>query len=80
MVNMTDGYQESMESAKKLLTETGYTFPVYYDTALEAAKAYRVYSIPATYFIDKDGYITAYAQGALDKETLEKGIGFIYSK
>ena len=80
MVNMTDGYQETIESAKKLITDSGYTFPVYYDTDLEAAKAYSVYSIPVTYFIDKDGYMTAYAQGALDKATLQKGIDLIDSE
>ena len=80
MVNMTDGYHETIESAKKLITDSGYTFPVYYDTDLEAAKAYSVYSIPVTYFIDKDGYMTAYAQGALDKATLQKGIDLIDSE
>ncbi len=80
MVNMTDGYQETVESAKKMITDSGYTFPVYFDTDLEAAKAYSVYSIPATYFIDRDGYMTAYAQGALDKATLQKGIDYIYSE
>ena len=80
MVNMTDGYQETIESAKKLITDSGYTFPVYYDTDLEAAKAYSVYSIPVTYFVDKDGYMTAYAQGALDKATLQKGIDLIDSE
>ena len=80
MVNMTDGYQETMEQAGAFIMDSGYTFPVYYDTDLEAAKAYSVYSIPATYFIDKDGYMVAYAQGALDKATLQKGIDFIYSE
>ncbi len=80
MVNMTDGYQETIDSAKKMITDKGYTFPVYYDTDLEAARAYSVYSIPATYFIDEDGYMTAYAQGALDKATLQKGIDYVYEE
>lgn len=80
MVNMTDGYQETVDSAKKMITDKGYTFPVYYDTDLEAARAYSVYSIPATYFIDKNGYMTAYAQGALDEATLQKGIDYIFEE
>ncbi len=80
VVNMTDGYQETVESAKSFISDNGYTFPTYYDTDLEAAKAYSVYSIPTTYFIDKDGYIIAQGRGALDAATLQKGIDYIYSE
>lgn len=79
IINMTDGYQETVESAKEFIAESGYTFPVYFDTDLEAMKAYSVYSIPTTYFIDKDGYIIAQGRGALDEETLQKGIDYIYN-
>lgn len=78
MVNMTDGYQETVESAKEMIAESGYTFPVYYDTDLEAAKAYSVYSIPTTYFLDENGYIIAQGRGALDAKTLQTGIDYIY--
>lgn len=77
MVNLTDGYQETVESASKLITGKGYTFPVYFDTKLEAANAYYVYSIPQTFFIDKDGNLVAYAQSAINKEVLYQGIGMI---
>lgn len=80
MVNMTDGYQETVERAKEFIEESGYSFPVYYDTDLEAAKAYSVYSIPTTYFLDKDGYIIAQGRGALDAETLQTGIDYIYDE
>lgn len=78
MVNMTDGYQETMTSAKEFMEESGYSFPVYYDTDIDAAKTYGVYSIPTTYFIDKDGYVIANGRGALDAETLQTGIDYIY--
>ena len=74
MVNLTDGYQETIDSAQKLITEKGYTFPVYFDTKLEAANAYYVYSIPQTFFIDKEGNLIAYAQSAISKEILYQGI------
>ena len=80
VVNMTDGYQETVESAKEFIEESGYSFPVYFDTDLEAAKAYSVYSIPTTYFIDQDGYVIAQGRGALDVATLQKGIDYIYSE
>ncbi len=79
MVNMTDGHQETKTKAEKFVADSGYIFPVYYDSDLEAARAYSVYSIPTTYFIDKDGYIIAYGQGALDADTLQRGIDFIYT-
>ena len=74
MVNMTDGNQETKDKAYKHITSSGYTFPVYYDTEMEAAYAYGVSSIPATYFIDSEGYPVVYGVGALDKETLLTGI------
>lgn len=77
IINMTDGDRETVESAKAYIDSVGYTFPVYYDTQLEAAYAYGVYSIPATYFINADGYCIAYANSMLDLETLERGIGMI---
>lgn len=79
MVNMTGG-RETVSSAKKFIEEQGYTFPVFYDTAQEASDAYEVYSLPATYFIDAEGYLIAYAIGAINAETLQTGIDMIYSK
>lgn len=80
MVNLTDGHQETVASAQKLITEKGYTFPVYFDTKLEAANAYYVYSIPQTFFIDKEGNLVAYAQSAISKEILYQGIEMIYEE
>ena len=74
MVNMTDGQQETKDKAWSHISASGYTFPVYYDTEMEAAYAYGVSSIPATYFIDSEGYPVVYGVGALDKETLLTGI------
>ncbi len=79
MVNLTDGSQETLESASSFIAGTGYTFPVYYDTSCEAAMAYGVYSIPTTYFIDAEGYAIAQATGAITAETLQRGIAMIYS-
>lgn len=79
MVNMTDG-RETVSSAKKFIEEQGYTFPVFYDTAYDAADTYGVTSLPTTYFIDADGYLIARAIGAIDAETLQYGIDMISPK
>lgn len=75
MVNLTG--QDSLANAKALLEQTGYSFPVYYDTDNSAAVNYNTGSIPATFFIDKDGNLVTYAIGAIDEATLEQGIGMI---
>ncbi len=77
MVNLTDGYQETVESASGFLADSGYSFPVYYDTDVDAARVYGVSAVPVTYFIDSQGYLIAVGQGALSAENLEKGIGMI---
>lgn len=77
MVNMTDGSQETLEKAQKFVEDSGYSFPVYYDTELDAAYKYGVNSIPATYFIDAEGHAIARGQGAIDAATLQYGIDMI---
>jgi len=77
MVNMTDGSGETVESASAFIDKNGYDFPVYFDTASSAAITYGVSSIPATYFIGSDGSGIAYGVGAMDAQTLEKGISML---
>lgn len=77
MINMTDGSRETVESASAFVEGEGYTFPVFYDTASEAAITYSAYSLPTTYFIDAEGRAIARATGAIDAETLQKGIDMI---
>ena len=77
MVNLTDGYQETMESATEYIQEQGFTFPVFYDTESNAANTYATYSIPMTFFIDSEGYMVARATGALDSKKNKKGLDMI---
>lgn len=74
MVNMTDGDRETVEVAKDFIAESGYSFPVFFDTEYSAAMAYGVTSIPATYFVNAEGNLVAYGIGPLDLEALETGI------
>ncbi len=75
MVNMTTG--DSMDDAKALLADEGYTFPVLFDTASEAAIAYNATSLPMTIFIGADGAVVTHAVGALSEESLNSGIDLI---
>ena len=77
LVNMTDGARETVETASGFLTEQGYTLPVYYDTEYSAAYAYGVNVLPCTYFIDAQGQPVAQATGAIDADTLQRGIDMI---
>ena len=80
IVNLTDGKQETVDSASAYVAQQGYTFPVFYDTASSAAMAYGIRSIPTTFFIDAQGYLVAQATGAIGRETLQKGIDMILPK
>ena len=46
-------------------------------TDQNAAITYGVYSLPTTLFIDAEGYLTAYAPGAIPRESLLQGIDMI---
>jgi len=77
MVNCTDGSRETVDTAKSYVAGQGFTFPVYYDTTYSAAIAYGASSIPMTFFIDADGHAVAYAQGVLDRDTLQLGLDML---
>ena len=80
MLNVTDGSQETVETASAFIAEQGYTFPVYYDTDLAAASAYNTSGLPVTYFIDADGNFVAWQQGMMTAETLQVGIDMLLTK
>ena len=77
MVNVTDSAQETMETASAYVQEQGFTFPVYYDTSLEATTAYQANGLPVTYFIDAEGNFVAWQQGMLSADTLQRGIDIL---
>ena len=74
MLNLTDGSQETLDSAKAYLNSTGYTFPVYFDTELSGAISYGITSVPQTYFVDADGYLVVRTASATSAEVLEECI------
>ena len=80
MVNMTGDSRETAEAAAAYIEENGFSFPVFYDTDSDAAITYGVTSLPTTYFIDAEGNAIAQGRGALDMETLKRGISMIYEE
>lgn len=77
LVNLTDGMQETVESASSFLEKQGYTFPVYYDTDVDAARVYGVNAVPVSYFLDAEGDFVAWAQGALTADMLQQGVDML---
>ena len=77
MVNSTDGSRETVDTASSFIEDSGYTFPVYFDTDYDASVTYGVTGLPTTFFIDSEGYLVAYAISALDAETLQTGIDML---
>ena len=77
MVNVTDGNQETVETASAFVAQEGYSFPVYYDTTLEAAMSYPTSGLPVTFIIDAEGAVVAWKQGTMTAENLQKGIDMV---
>lgn len=77
MIDMVDGQRETQKKGQQYVSDQGYDLPVYFDNQQQAAATYGISSIPTTVFIDKDGNIITGYQGAIDKETLLKGIDLI---
>lgn len=74
MVNMTDGYNETVDGVEDFLNEYGYSFPVYYDTEYSASYAYNVSAIPQTLFINSKGELVETYTGAIRYNVLENYI------
>lgn len=75
MINLTA--QDEISTAKSFVAESGYTFPVFYDTNNDAGTKYYTPGIPATFFVNSKGEAVAYITGAINEETLEEGIEMI---
>ena len=70
MVDLADGNSETQESGARYVSESGYTFPVYFDLSGSASGAYQLYSIPQTVAVDENGKITFSQIGSLPEDTV----------
>lgn len=65
------GREESKEHITEFLKKQGYTFPVIMDEDGSLLYKYGISAFPSTFIIDKEGYITQYIPGAMDKNTMK---------
>lgn len=71
-INLTDGSRETIDGVTQFMEDEGYTFPVYFDTTMEAATKYGAYSIPTTFLIDNEGIPVHSQMGAMPEEAIEQ--------
>ncbi|MBP5184620.1 MAG: TlpA family protein disulfide reductase [Lachnospiraceae bacterium] len=74
MVDLCDGVEETRAKADKYIKNSGYTFPVYYETLDKVLNTYGVGGIPLSIFINSDGTIYETKLGAMSKDSLFKRI------
>ena len=77
MINHTDGIDETVDKAKAYVEREGFSFPVFFDTTLEASEKYGVTAFPTTVFINSDGDIVKTHRGALSLERLNQYLTLI---
>ncbi|CEO33446.1 cytochrome c biogenesis protein/redoxin [Paraclostridium sordellii] len=65
------GQEGDSKHVKDFLKQEGYTFPVLLDEGGSLVYQYGISSFPSTFIIDKDGYITQYVPGGMDKDTMK---------
>ncbi len=78
MVNVTDGSWDTLESASGYIAESGFTFPVFYDTDNHAAFTYGLRGLPTTFFINAEGSVVGSRSGAMNLDILMGGINLIH--
>lgn len=66
------GDEGTEDYIKKFLDKEGFTFPVVFDEGGTMMYKYGMGSLPSTLIIDKEGYISLYYPGAMDKDTMKR--------
>lgn len=74
MIDAADGKQETVEAGKQYIADNGYTFPVYFDTEMEAVISCGVSGFPATLFVSAEGEVLLGWPGYLETEQLNQMI------
>jgi cytochrome c-type biogenesis protein len=70
VVSPNYGREEDVDYIKKFIDENNYTFPILFDYNGVISSSYNVSSMPTTFIINKDGYMSKYVPGAMDKDTM----------
>ena len=74
-VNLTD--QDNVADVAKYVKDLQLTFPVVLDKSGSVSTLYRVGPIPSSYFVGKDGVLSAVQIGAMSRQTIEKRLAKI---
>ncbi len=74
MINVTDGERETKDKAIAFMQDKGFSFPVYYDTKLEASSYFGAYALPMTIILDGEGKVVDGIKGKTDEATLRSMI------
>ncbi|MBR3888057.1 MAG: TlpA family protein disulfide reductase [Clostridia bacterium] len=74
MINLTDGISETPEGTLQFVQDNNYSFPIYFDLLGQATKAYGIYSIPRTLFINESGEVVKDFTGMINEPILEDNI------
>jgi len=80
MVNLTDGGRDTIEGVQEYIAENGYSFPVYYDTEMDAMQTYGAYSIPMTVLVDAEGNLLGGYRGALPESMIQEAIDLLLAE
>jgi peroxiredoxin len=70
-------FQESEDTVRDLVDETGVTFPVALDSVGKVSREYRATSLPVTLLLDAQGRVVEYIRGPVDEQRLEELIATI---
>ncbi|EGT3616014.1 redoxin domain-containing protein [Clostridium perfringens] len=65
------GREGSEEHIKSFLEKENHAFPVVFDENGSMVYRYGINAFPSTFIINKEGYITKYIPGAMNKETMK---------
>lgn len=68
MINVLDAMGDTKEDAQAYLEEEGYTFPVYYDSAMSGVIAYGLQGFPTTFFLNADKEVVLGFSGMMSQE------------
>ena len=75
MIHLTDGYNDTVESATAFVREENYySFPLFFDTEYSGVEAHQVNAIPVTLFINADGSLLHQQIGSMDEAALDSYI------
>lgn len=80
IVDLVQGRQETKEMGLAHITESGYTFPVFFDVNQEAAVNYQIGAIPLSVFINAEGEVVSSINRMISAEELQAGIDSILTE